>query len=161
LIISTQQDSRQLDCLDASTKAVHQAVLEGRDIFKECLASQIQKTDVMHNETNALIVGEASQTRIDVIETISTSNDQDRFQHESTRQEILQLRQALEQYRLDMEQRSTELKSLLVTFEQTSNPQKREKLQEKSKAVTAALYALKVVYDSLQVSSTRLLVFDY
>ena len=73
----------------------------------------------------------------------------------TTRQEITELLAAMEEemkaLREDMEKKHLELKDHLLAANEHHNTKQRRSLQERSKAISAALVAYKVIYENLEV----------
>ena len=103
-----------------------------------------------------MISAEITKTRSTIIGSIQALDEHAQEEQEHTRLGIIEFRSSTEarmrELREDMDKKHMELKNLLLAANKTHNTRQRGSLQERSKAVSAALVAYKVIYENLQVS---------
>jgi len=109
------------------------------------------KSDARHLETMVTIIAKQDETHMGINETLEAMDANSKAEHEATRRELEQMKRAMAQIEQDMIKRDAELKDLLTKLRGVHNEKERKTLQEKSNAVTVALFALVIVYQSLQV----------
>ncbi|KAL9095848.1 MAG: hypothetical protein Q9165_001845 [Trypethelium subeluteriae] len=165
--IRNHQSERFSD-LDDVSQSIFQAVEESKDLFKATLDARVIALRTMHArlENNAQVRHDSTRDvlsdriedaigatgiLISEVETVNESIASNHNEHEDTRKEIAQLKAALEALTSQIGVRDTELKDLLTAFQREKDTRKRRRIWEQSKAVTAALYALQIVYERVQV----------
>jgi hypothetical protein len=99
------------------------------------------KSNERHEQSTTTIVANA-------LESVNASS---REEHEATRRELEQMKEALAQIEQDMIRRDNELKELPIALGKVHSEREKKKLQERSNAVTVALCALVTIYENLQV----------
>jgi hypothetical protein len=116
-------------------------------------------TDVLcrvQAETNTIVVEQHEQTRTHIIETAQLVNQRNLEEHEITRREISQLKQALEYLKEEFGKKDAELKELLKAFGRERSPRKRRQWQKLSNAASAALFKLESLCRILLVSNSHI-----
>tara|TARA_R110002060_G_scaffold72578_3_gene81280 strand:- start:22 stop:657 length:636 start_codon:yes stop_codon:yes gene_type:complete len=108
-----------------------------------------------HSQTQEIIVAKQTEARVEITQALDTLDSNLRAEQEATRKELEQLKVALKQIEKDMARRDEELKILIIDLSKTHTEKEKKRLQERSNAVTIALYALITVYESLQVRVTH------
>jgi septal ring factor EnvC (AmiA/AmiB activator) len=96
-------------------------------------------------------VAKQEETQAEMTQVLESIDASSRAEHEATRRELEQMKQALAQIEQDMIRRDDELKELLTAIGRAHGDKEKKNLQERSNAVTVALCALVTVYQSLQV----------
>ncbi|MCJ1320148.1 hypothetical protein MMC15_005486 [Xylographa vitiligo] len=113
-------------------------------------------TDVLTKQQTSTLLAEHEKAKSTILSNIEELNDQSAKQQETTRKEIIRLTVTTEgrlnELKEDMEKRHMELKDLLLNINKIHNTKRRQSLQERSKAISAALVAYDVIYQNLQIS---------
>lgn len=142
--------------LDEHAQAVLEAIEGNTSSTHELLQSERVRTEECYHRTVSTIITKQNETQLEITVALEALEESSRAEQEITRQELEQMKQAMLKIEQDMIHRDSELKGLLLALGQARNEREKEKLQEKSNAVTAAIYALVVVYQSLQVQMLSL-----
>ena len=149
--MSTKQLER-FDSLDHNGKALLEALSEGHGSLQELMLVESVKSDERYERSMIKILAKQEETKLEVTQVFEMMDSGSRAEHEATRREIEQLKAAMAQIENDMIRRDEELKELLAALGKAHGDKERQKLQERSNAVTVALCALSTMYESLQVS---------
>lgn len=150
------EDQHVITCLEI-TQVVHEADTANQaehNLTREEMRIQAERAEKMHEMSSIKTKEQIKSTEAEVIETIEVVNQANQAEHENTRSEIAELKGALRLLSEQMKARDLELKELLSAYNRTRSTKKRQRLGERSNAVTAALLALETMYRSLQVSAT-------
>lgn len=123
-------------------------------MFKRETEAQTSKIRSIHVETREIIVHRQTEPQTEIIEAIQVTEQHGDTEHEATRHEIAQLKDAIEELSKQMKQKDNELQEILTEFRNTRSPKKKKKLRERGNAISAALLAFEVMYRSLMVSSS-------
>jgi len=151
---STKQSDRY-NSLDTYAKTIVESIsAHNNSLLKALQSESIQVGEREERTLQQLSSIETTQidTHIEVTTALKVVDFNSRAEHEATRRELEQMKHAMLQIEQDMVRRDEELKGLLLALSQAQGGKERERLQEKSNAVTAALYALVTIYQSLQVT---------
>ena len=127
---------QSLNALDGHAKAALQAIANNQTSIQEASATILSNQD---------------ESQVAINQALETMNASSQAEHEATRRELEQMKQAMAQIERDMVRRDKELKELLIELSKTSAEKERKKLQEQSNAVSVALCALVTIYQGLQV----------
>lgn len=127
---------------DLTNQAEHRSTREV--LSSQALRAAEQRKHVL-TKTEELI----KSSEVEVVSVITVASQEE---HENTRNQIEELKEALRILSEQMQSRDLELKELLKAFNNTRSTNKRKELGERSNAVTAALFALETMYRSLRVS---------
>lgn len=130
---------------------------KGTEVQKDvrsAILAESENSDKRPEKTKGDILAKQAETQVEVTQALETLDTNLRAEQESTRLELEQLRSAMVQIEEDMARRDEELKLLLIELSSSVNDKEKKRLQERSNAVTTALYALIIVYESLQVCFT-------
>jgi hypothetical protein len=165
---------------DEATKRIIDAIIKQRDIFETVSQAQGVEFLKLHQDTWVTIENQHVMTREemklqterlgkiqstgnkktreqmtsigeDIIGTMESMNKDIQAEHETTRSQITELKEALSQLSQQIKQRDRDLQDLLAAFNRTRSKKKRKQLKEQTDAITAALLALQTAYKSLQV----------
>lgn len=152
-IISNQDETRAeiVTAITTQGRAVIETVTAQKISVEDALRQESTKSDERHQSTTDQIVTELEETHTQVITTLDRLNARSQAEHEDTRNELEQLRNAMAQIEQQMIRRDEELRELIVARNQAYTTKERRKLQEKSNAVTVAICALVTIYQSLEV----------
>lgn len=134
------------------SREILEHIISHQDVFKREIEAQTEEIRTIHVETNKTITEQHRATRVEIIEAITISEQRSEVEQQATRQEIAQLKQALDLLSEQIKQKDVELQEFLTAFRQTTSPKKKKALRERSNAVSATLLALEVIYRSLLVS---------
>jgi molybdopterin synthase catalytic subunit len=134
--------TKSISSVNATNQAEHKST-------REAMSSQAFRATEQHETVLTRTEELVKSSEVEVIGVLSVSNQEE---HEQTRSQIDELKEALRILKEQMDSRDQELKGLLKLFNSTRSTKERKKLGERSNAVTAALLALESMYRSLRVS---------
>ncbi|KAG4436838.1 hypothetical protein IFR05_007687 [Cadophora sp. M221] len=123
---------------------------EIQEDIRGAILEESENSDKRHQKTKGDILAKQTETQVEITQALETMDSNLRAEQESTRLELEQLRSAMVQIEEDIARRDEELKLLLIELSSSVNDKEKKRLQERSNAVTTALYALIIVYESLQ-----------
>jgi hypothetical protein len=109
------------------------------------------KSDERHQTTSKEIIAKYDETHGQIQDSLDLLEASSRAEHEVTRRELEQIKNAMVQIEQDMKRRDEELTVLLLALREARTVKERQKLQERTNAVTTAIYALVTMNQSLQV----------
>jgi len=114
-----------------------------------------ERTDIAAREvqerTNMTVRQEHATTRSGTVKEVQLANARNQMEHEITRQEIAQVKRAIDQLREEMKQRNSEWKALLLELTNPETSRRKEELWERKNAVSVMLMALEAVHRILLV----------
>jgi chromosome segregation ATPase len=93
--------------------------------------------------------------RDEVIAAVDDTVQSNQLEHQATREEIAQIKVALQQLSEKMERKNDELRDVLSKFAAATTTKKKQKFQDMTKAITLTLLALETMYCSLKVLSSH------
>lgn len=137
-------------------QAVIEAVTVQQMSVGDAIHQESTKSDERHQSMTEKVVTELEETHTQVINTLDRLDARSQAEHEATRKELEQLKNAMAQIEQQMKRRDEELRVLVVARSQAHTIKERRKLQEKSNAVTVAICALATVYQSLEAIQNSL-----
>lgn len=126
------------------------------DQTRQEIAVHFRETENRSQQNLETVTRRVESTEIEVINVIHDTHESNERARAETQAQIAELQKAIEVLKGQIDERSDELRSLLVACIETKDAKKRKRLGERSNAVTAALLALETMYESLQVSFTQL-----
>ncbi|KAH7134172.1 hypothetical protein EDB81DRAFT_858821 [Dactylonectria macrodidyma] len=103
-----------------------------------------------HIDSNREVFHMVQLAEANLHETTEINAEANAIQHEQTQSQIAELKEALRQLSSQIKARDQELQDLLTAFTKSKSQKKRKLLRERSNAVSAALFALRTMHDSLQ-----------
>ncbi|KAL2064630.1 hypothetical protein VTL71DRAFT_3767 [Oculimacula yallundae] len=116
----------------------------------DAITVESENSGERHEQTRNEITAKQTESQAEITQALEVLDSNIRAEQESTRLELEQLRLAMAQIEEDMARRDDELKALLVELCNSKSDRDKKRIQEKSNAVSTALYALVTVYDTLQ-----------
>lgn len=159
---------QHLELLDAASHTETRTIIQRNhlattQIIQSTIDSGVSVSATQHDQTREAISRRLSKTEglsraqietttTEIINVIHDSQLSDARAHAHTQAQIDELQRAIQLLGDQIAERNKELESLIALCSQTRNAKKREKISERSTAVTAALLALETMYRSLQVS---------
>jgi uncharacterized protein (DUF3084 family) len=152
--IESIKQSERFNNLDTRAKTLLDTLINHHSSVVEKIQLESAKSDERHLQTTVTIISKQEETQTEVTKVIEGLDASSRAEHEATRRELEQMKQTMAKIEQDMARRDEELKGLLIALSQAHTERERKKLQEKSNAVTAALFALVTIYESLQVEAS-------
>ncbi|KAH7416755.1 hypothetical protein BKA64DRAFT_276354 [Cadophora sp. MPI-SDFR-AT-0126] len=124
---------------------------EVQEDIRDAIHVESENSSQRHKQTQDIIIASHTEAQNDITQTLETLDSNLKAEQEATRRELEQLKIAMTQIEKDMARRDEELKVLLIELSHTHTEKEKRRLQERSNAVTIALYALVTVYEALQV----------
>jgi uncharacterized protein (DUF3084 family) len=145
------KQSERYSNLNTHTKTLLDTLIKHHGSVEERIQLESVKSDERHKKTTVAIVNKQEETQLEVAKALEALDATSHAEHEATHCQLEQMKQAMANIEQDMAQRDKELKGLLAALSQAHTERERKKLQEKSNAVTAAIFDLVTVSESLQV----------
>ncbi|KAF8253283.1 hypothetical protein K440DRAFT_657280 [Wilcoxina mikolae CBS 423.85] len=159
-LLSLQQSDR-FDLLDENTKAVIDAVINSRDVFEHFLVVHVEEllkaqeqtettVRAMHKHTDIRLREEHDVTRTEILGEVQLAITENREAYKIHTQQIEHLQKGIYQLQEELRQRDAEYKALLTEFFKANSPKKRKSLQKRGNAVSATIFDLQTLNESLQ-----------
>jgi hypothetical protein len=129
------------------------AIRSSQDVFTASLQTQTQSLKATVEESEMRLRDSHATARDEVIAAVDDTVQSNQLEHQATREEIAQIKVALQQLSEQMERKNDELRDVLSKFAAATTTQKKKKFQDLSRAITLTLLALETMYRSLKVLS--------
>jgi len=139
--------------IQQSTVHVEQRSREEHAITRQNIQNEGDRVIVSNKDAARTVARTVELAEVSLQDTLESNAETNTLQHNLTQSQIAELKDALRQLSAQIEARDRQLEDLLADLSKTKSEKKRKMLREQSNAVTAAIFALKIMYCRFLVSA--------